>query len=169
MNGRERRECIIKMLNTADEAISGTALAKELKVSRQIIVQDIALLRAEDMEIMSTTKGYLIAKKYEKARRTFAVKHTTRQMEEELNLIVDCGGFILDVIVEHPVYGKISANLSIGSRQEVSAFIDRVNNSETVPLKELTKDVHRHTVEAQSEEVLNIIEEKLRQQGFLID
>ena len=169
MNGVERRSELVNLLMKTEEPISGTTLAKMMHVSRQVIVQDIAILRAENLDIISTTKGYVISKKKESIQRVFTVKHTTSQMQDELNLIVDCGGYIHDVIVEHPVYGKISADLKISSRQDVNEFMDRVRNSKTVPLKELTKDVHRHTVSAQSEAVLDIIEGRLRKENFLIE
>ena len=60
MEGKDRRERLIALLQQADTPISGTELAKQLGVSRQVIVQDVALLRAENCEILSTNKGYLL-------------------------------------------------------------------------------------------------------------
>lgn len=170
MEGYERRERIVELLLNSKEAISGSELAKQLGVSRQVIVQDIALLRATNKNILSTTKGYLlyVAQK-QKVNRCFLVKHTTDQIEEELCTIIDCGGKVLDVIVMHDVYGQIQTDLIIKNRQEVYDFVAKVRERKTVPLKELTDGIHLHTVEADSEEVLNCIEQKLREKNFLIN
>ncbi|MDO5520554.1 MAG: transcription repressor NadR [bacterium] len=169
MDGKERREKIVELLNSSEDAISGSQLAKVLGVSRQIVVQDIALLRATNKNIISTTRGYMFYVVEEsKAKRSFLVKHTTEQIEEELCTIVDNGGKILDITVMHEVYGQIQADLIIKTRQEVYDFVEQVNTKRTVPLKELTDGVHVHTVEADSERILDRIENALREKGFLV-
>ena len=169
MEGQERREKILELLNLSDEPISGSEFAKKLGVSRQVIVQDIALLRAVNKNILSTTKGYMLYhRENQKVNRCFPVLHTTDQIEDELCTIVDNGGKILDVIVSHNVYGSISADLIISTRQDVYDFVDKVNSKKTVPLKELTHNQHFHTVEADSEQILDRIELGLKQKGFLI-
>ena len=170
MEGVERREKLIAILkNRKEEPISGTELAKQLGVSRQVIVQDIALLRAVNKNILSTTKGYLLY--YQEARkvnRCFMVKHSTDQIEEELCIIVDHGGKVLDVIVMHDIYGEIRTDLIMSSRKDVYDFVKKVNDKQTVPLKELTDGTHLHTVEADSEDILDDIEQELREKGYLI-
>lgn len=170
MEGVERREKLIAILkNRKEEPISGTELAKQLGVSRQVIVQDIALLRAVNKNILSTTKGYLLY--YQEARkvnRCFMVKHSTDQIEEELCIIVDHGGKVLDVIVMHDIYGEIRTDLIMSSRKDVYDFVKKVNDKQTVPLKELTDGTHLHTVEADSENILDEIEQELREKGFLV-
>lgn len=169
MEGQERREKILELLNLSDDPISGSEFAKKLGVSRQVIVQDIALLRAVNKNILSTTKGYMLYhRENQKVNRCFPVLHTTDQIEDELCTIVDNGGKILDVIVGHNVYGSISADLIISTRQDVYDFVDKVNSKKTVPLKELTHNQHFHTVEADSEQILDRIELALKQKGFLI-
>lgn len=59
MNGEQRREKIIDILNSSSKPVSGVALASMLNVSRQVIVQDIALIRASDNEISSTNRDML--------------------------------------------------------------------------------------------------------------
>lgn len=168
MEGSERREKLLTLLKTSTEPLSGTALAKEFSVSRQVIVQDIALLRATNKNILSTAKGYLLYyQENQKVNRCFSVKHTTAQIADELNTIVDHGGKVLDVIVSHPIYGTISADLIIVNRKDVTDFVHKVQAKQTVPLKELTNDRHLHTVEADSEEVLDEIEAALRKKGYL--
>ena len=127
MEGDSRRDKIIAMLNQAPEPLSGAALAKQLKVSRQVIVQDIALLRAYDKNILSTNKGYILYQPETKAvyKRTVSVMHTDGQMQDELYAIVDCGAHVLDVVVEHEVYGQITVDLFLRSRTDVDEFIER--------------------------------------------
>lgn len=170
MEGVERREKLISILkNRKEEPISGTELAKQLGVSRQVIVQDIALLRAVNKNILSTTKGYLLYyQEAEKVNRCFMVKHTNDLIEDELCTIVDHGGKVLDVIVMHDIYGEIRTDLIISNRKDVYDFVKKVNEKQTVPLKELTDGTHLHTVEADSENVLDNIEVALREKGYLI-
>ena len=169
MEGKERRDRIIEILKESDEPLSGTALALQLKVSRQIIVQDIALLRAVNKNILSTNKGYLYFEPDEHmCTRIFHVRHTDEQIEDELNTFVDLGGRILDVIVEHEVYGQITADLRINNRRDVKEFLIKISSDKSRPLKLLTNGFHYHTVEADSEEVLEEIEKELLKKGYLI-
>lgn len=168
MEGSKRREQLLKLLNESSEPVSGAELSRLLGVSRQVIVQDIALLRASDINIFSTMKGYLLYRTEPSRRmRIFQVKHTTPQIEDELCTIVDNGGKILDVLVKHEIYGEISTPLIIRNRQDVYDFVTKVKEQKIVPLKELTDGVHRHTVEADTEETLDRIERKLSEKGYL--
>ncbi|MDD4564592.1 MAG: transcription repressor NadR [Eubacteriales bacterium] len=170
MTGEERRNRILKILQQSHEPVSGTELAGQLGVSRQVIVQDIALLRAVNRNIISTTKGYVLYyQKNQKANRCFMVKHTDEQIEDELCTIVDNGGKVLDVIVIHEIYGEISAGLILKNRSDVYDFVTKIQENKTVPLKGLTGGVHLHTVEADSEEILDAIEKKLREKNYLIE
>ena len=169
MGGKERRAKILELLSTSIDAISGTELAKILGVSRQVVVQDIALLRATDKNIISTTKGYMLyVAETSKAKRCFLVKHTTAQIGDELCTIVDNGGKVLDVIVMHDIYGQIQADLNIKTRQDVYDFVEKVTERKTVPLKELTDGIHLHTVEADSEVILDRIEQELNKKKYLV-
>lgn len=170
MEGKDRRDKLIVLLQQAKTPISGTDLAKRLGVSRQVIVQDIALLRAVNKNILSTNKGYVLyMQEAEKGRvkRSFAVEHTLEQMQDELYTIVDYGGKVLDVVVEHDIYGQITADLILGSRLDVDEFVSRVEKSKSRPLNVLTDGMHWHTVEADSEKILDKISEKLREKGYL--
>ncbi len=168
MEGQERREQLLFLLEQSKTPLSGNYLAKMLGVSRQVIVQDIALLRAVNKNILSTTKGYLFyLPQQQKVKHCFRVCHTTEQIEDELMSIVELGGTILDVIVEHPIYGIITVDLMLSTPSEVQEFVKKVNAKKTVPLKELTKDIHLHTIEANTEEILTQIKTSLRQKGYL--
>ena len=167
--GEERRKKLLELISSTTEPLSGSVLAKQLGVSRQVIVQDIALLRAVDKNIISTAKGYLLYQQdAKKARRCFFVYHTTEQIEDELCTVVDLGGSILDVFVEHEIYGTITADLNLKNRRDVMDFVERVRTNKTVPLKELTAGKHTHTIEADTEEVLDVIEAELLKKGYLV-
>lgn len=168
MEAKQRREQLLQLLSENTEPLSGTLLAQKLGVSRQVIVQDIALLRAVNKNILSTAKGYLLYRPEPKrATRCFSVCHTASQIEDELCAIIDRGGRVLDVIVTHPIYGAISADLIISSRRDIYDFVRKVNERRSIPLKELTGGQHYHTVEADSEKILDEIEALLRIKGYL--
>ena len=127
-----------------------------------MIVQDITLLRTQ-MPILATAKGYLLYPFTEKkACRTFCVKHSVEQTKEELFAIVDLGGKILDVMVEHDVYGEIHVDLMLTCRKEVEEFCALLDKSKSGPLNIIGGGIHYHTIEAASEEILDEIEERLR-------
>ena len=169
MTGSERRERIAALLDSRTP-LSGTELARRLGVSRQIIVQDVALMRAENKNILSTNKGYLLYDASDlpgSCRRVFHVRHTTQQVRDELITIAELGGTVLDVSVEHELYGQIRVDLLIASRQDAAEFADRLDASAGAPLKLLTQDDHYHTVAAESERLLDLIEDELRRKGYL--
>lgn len=170
MDGNTRREKLIQIIQDRTTPISGTELAQMLGVSRQVIVQDIALLRASDVDIISTTKGYLLYQTKEtKVQRIIHVKHSTEDIEDELCTIVDNGGKVLDVHVIHEIYGQIVTDLVIRNRSDVYDFVKQVNQKKIVPLKELTAGTHHHTIEADSEDTLIRIENALREKKYLIN
>ena len=171
MTGEQRRKKILKMVKEAGEPLSGAALAKSFSVSRQVIVQDIALIRAENHAIISTNKGYLCRTKEQEntqPKRVFFVKHTTGQVYEEFMTVIELGGKILDVAVEHELYGQIRVDLLIETAQDARDFSQRLLNCRDNPLKVLTDDCHYHTVAAPSEKLLDLIEKELQEKGYLI-
>ena len=171
MDGKERRELLLSKLRQATDPVTGTALARELGVSRQVIVADIAILRAAGEGVFATPQGYVLPGRQESGRvsGTLACRHERERIEEELYIIVDNGGKLLDVMVEHPVYGEIRASLMLSSRREVSAFLQRLEDSGATPLYTVTGGIHLHTVEAPSANVLEKIRGELRQVGILLD
>ena len=171
MTGQERRTNILQMLKTQGAPLSGTALAKAFGVSRQVIVQDIALIRAENHGILSTNKGYLFrpeTAENAQPKRVFFVKHTTEQVLDEFLTVTELGGSVLDVAVEHELYGQIRVDMLIESPRDARDFMDRLANCRDNPLKVLTDDCHTHTVSAPSEKLLDIIEAELRTKGYLM-
>lgn len=172
MEGDVRRNKIMEILTGAHHPVSGTELSGMMGVSRQVIVQDIALLRASYKNILSTNKGYLLFEEETKPRyyrRTVKVKHKNEEIAKELNLIVDSGARVLDVVVEHDIYGQIMVDLIINNRLDVEAFVQKVEENKTKPLNELTEGVHFHTIEAEKEEILYEVEKRLGEAGFLLN
>lgn len=167
MTGEERRREILDSIKTANDPISGSVLAEKYHVSRQVIVQDIALLRAANYDIFSTTKGYVINQPLT-VTRVIKVVHTDEQIEEELNTIVDMGGRVLDVFINHEVYGLLRVDLRISSRRGVKAFVKDINNGKSSPLKNLTSGEHWHTIAADTEQVLDFVEEELKERGYMV-
>lgn len=168
MNGEERRERILSLLRSAKAPRSGSDLARELGVSRQVIVQDMALLRARtDLEILSTYRGYLLRTDTASYRRVFKVRHCAADTAKELQEIVDLGGRVEDVFIYHKVYGVVRGALRIASRKDIAAFLAKLEEGSSEPLMRITDDFHYHTVAADTEETLDAIEARLKETGFL--
>ena len=166
MKGEERRTKLLDILSSSNSPVSGGALSKELDVSRQIIVQDISLLRANGATIFSTNKGYLLQEE-KKYSRVFKVYHSDDQVEEELSTIVDAGGQIRDVFVYHKVYGILKADMGIKSRRDIRSYMEEISSGKSSLLKNVTSGYHYHTIDAESEEILDAIQAELQQKGFL--
>ena len=168
MKAEERRQIIAQTL-TADKAISATALAGKFSVSRQIIVGDIALLRAAGAEISATPRGYVILPETSGLVRQLAVQHGGAQMESELNAIVDQGCTVLDVIVEHPIYGQLTGPLQLSNRYEVRQFLSRCFQSDAQPLSNLTEGIHLHTLSCPDEAAYARARAALAEMGILLE
>lgn len=168
IDGKTRREKIINMIAKNSSPVSGSKLAADFGVSRQVIVQDIALLRTAGYDIISTNRGYILNEKVSAHSRVYKVSHTDAQTEDELCTIVDLGGTVVDVFVSHRVYGLIKVNLNIRSRRNVADFINDLKSGKSTPLKNITSDYHYHTVSADSERTLDIIYDALASKGYLV-
>lgn len=168
MTGTERRDKIVEKMKCSSAPVSGSELALLCEVSRQVIVQDIALIRAAGYDIISTHRGYIWNRPHT-VSRTLKVQHTDEQTGEELNAIVDLGGHVVNVMVNHRVYGKMEAGLGIRSRRQVEEFLQDIKSGKSSPLKNITSGYHYHTIEADNEEILDMIEGALRNKGFLVE
>ena len=166
MKAQERRKSIVNILLSQDRPVPGGELSEKCGVSRQIIVQDIAVLKGQGFDIISTHNGYIIQKSPLK-ERVFKVKHSTEQTEDELNTIVELGGTVVDVFVWHKVYGKMSAPLNIFSDLQIKQFIEGVRTGKSTELMNITGGYHYHTVRAEKEDVLDRIEEVLSEKGYI--
>ena len=167
MHSDERRRAIAEILRASDGPISASALAERFSVSRQIVVGDSALLRSAGEEILATPRGYVTPNEAHGLVRRVAVKHTPQEMEEELNAIVDHGCTVVDVIVDHPVYGQLTGPLQISNRYEVGQFIERCENAE--PLSRLTDGIHLHTLSCPDEAAFARVKDALRALGVLLE
>ena len=166
MNTGERRGEILKILKQTEVPIAARELAGRFGVSRQVIVQDLAVIRASTPGILSTTKGYVMEQD-SSCTREFKVRHSQDKAAQELNLIVDCGGHVKNISISHRVYGRVSAEMDIRSRQDVSEFIQALKNSRSTVLSSATSGYHYHLIEASSEERLDLIRNQLEKAGFL--
>ena len=166
MNRAQRLEAIKGILEEATSPVSGSYLAELFGVSRQTIVQDVALLRNQGFEIVSTPSGYFLDK-VKKIREIIAVRHTKEEVFDELLAIVEAGGKVLDVMIDHPLYGELKGSIGVASNEEVMRFVSMLESSGQEPLLSLTRGFHLHTIEADNEETLKRIKETLRKLGFL--
>ena len=166
MNTAERRNEILNLLQNADAPVAARKLASQFGVSRQVIVQDMAVIRAATPGILSTTRGYVIQQD-SSCVREFKVRHESDQTAEEMNLIVDCGGRVKNISISHRVYGRVTAEMDIRSRQDVNEFVQAINSSHSSVLSSATSGYHYHLIEASSQERLNLIGEQLKKAGFL--
>lgn len=168
MNSKERKNYILNKLAKSGEPQKGHLLAAELGVTRQVIVKDIAILRAEGMNIIATPEGYMIPKtSVPRIKRIVAVCHRSEQIEEELQAVVKYGGVIEDVIVEHPLYGEIKGMLMVKTLEDIQNFMDKLRRFKAEPLLSLTGGVHIHTINAENEEVMIKIINELKTKSFL--
>ena len=169
MTGEERREGILERIRQAKAPVAARALAELYGVSRQVIVQDIALIRASGHEIFSTNRGYILLQKEKPAVRIFKVCHTDEQLEDELLSIVDLGGCVENVVVNHKVYGRLEAYLGVDSRRRVQDFLEELRSGKSSPLKNITSGYHYHEIRADREETLDMIGKMLAEKGFLVE
>lgn len=170
--GQARRNEILSLLKNANGPITGTDLAKIANVSRQVIVNDINLLKALNEPIVATSQGYIYLKTNNEMNyfeKKIVCFHTKEQAEDELLTIVDCGVTVKNVMVEHPVYGEITANLMVSNRLDVMNFIKKVNETNATFLSQLTDGTHLHLISAPTQEQLELAVNLLRQKGYLVE
>lgn len=168
-SGDERRRRILEWMQRHPSPVRGSELAARFVVSRQCIVQDIAILRAGGMDILATPRGYRLpdTSKLEH-HEILACDHPAERTEEELNILVDHGVKVIDVIVEHPLYGELRGSLMIESRADVQDFLEQMRMKKASLLSSLTGGVHLHTVEAHRAEMVTRAKAQLRERGFLL-
>lgn len=167
--GPKRRDFLLDLLKKSKEPLKAAYLAEITGVSRQVIVQDMALLRAGQEPVISTPQGYILLNDSSHGvKRTIFSRHSMQDTERELTLLVDLGVQVLDVGVEHSVYGKISRPLNLKSRFDVKNFMSQITQKDTSLLSSLTDGLHIHTIEAPSAEMLDRACQVLTEEGFLV-
>ena len=169
MDATLRRESILEIINQSNAPTSASSLAKKLNVSRQVIVGDIALLRAQGHEVIATARGYILPKFRETNQYIgrIACSHSPENTKDELYTIVDIGAVIPNVVVEHELYGEITGQLNLRNREDVDVFLHKVELSETKLLSELTKGVHLHTVTCRDKTHFEQVCQALDKAGYL--
>jgi len=169
LDAHARRELILQCLSQSAEPVTGHDLSLQLGVSRQVIVQDVALLRAQGVDIVATPRGYVMAQKAVpgRAQAVVACTHDECSVERELMLVVQHGGEVLDVTVEHPLYGQITGVLMLKTPDDVKQFVSELKRSGAGLLSSLTRGVHLHTIRARDSRTLTTILSSLAAEGFL--
>lgn len=169
LGGASRRTRIVSILRD-ESPLTGAVLAGRLGVTRQVIVQDITILRAQGEKIIATPRGYALLNETLVSGVTglVAVKHSKTETREELYTMVDTGVEVLDVIVDHPVYGQLTGQLSLASRRDVDYFLKTISETKAGLLSSLTDGIHLHTVRAKDTRVISALEKELKAKGFLL-
>jgi len=167
--GASRRQRLMEWMRVQKKPVPGSVLAQHLRVSRQCLVQDIAILRAAGEEILSAPQGYRLPKAETTEHRAIvACKHLPDRTEEELQIFVDHGVRVLDVVVEHPLYGELRGALMIESRADVQDFVEKWRREKASLLSSLTGGVHLHTVQAHKPEMIERAKRQLQERGILL-
>jgi len=171
MEKEARQEQILEMIERAQQPISATAIAKEFGVSRQVVVGDVALLRSSGAEIIATARGYTIpinqSKKYYYGK--IACCHDPKDTKSELYAIVDLEAIVVDVVVEHEVYGEITGQLNLKTRLDVDEFQKKIDADEIKLLSELTNGIHLHTIACNDKTHFLKVKEELSIMGYLLN
>ncbi|MDW2884045.1 transcription repressor NadR [Exiguobacterium artemiae] len=170
-SGEERRQELLEIIQQSERPVTGTKLAKQAGVSRQVIVQDLSLLKAKGYPVVATARGYLLNHPEldgSRHMRKVVCRHGSDQLKAECDAVVDEGVIIRDVIVEHPVYGFLTGELMLKSRRDVRALIEQLEETQATPLSTLTDGVHIHTLEADNEEALHAAIDALDRLGILV-
>lgn len=171
MNSNERRQQVLDFLKEqGSQPVSASVMAAKFGVSRQVIVGDVALLRASGADISATPRGYLLQCNTNTGSLlcTIACCHDTAGLREELYTIVDFGCGVIDVIVEHPVYGQLCGQLHIFSRYDADQFCEKLESNAAPPLAALTSGVHLHTISCPDEKAYQRVLEQLDKKGILL-
>lgn len=169
MNSKERRKYIEDLLRKTNTPHKGHVLSEELGVTRQIIVKDIAILRAEGKKIIATPEGYLISNEEKNlVKKVMAFSHKADDIEDELKTVVKFGGIIEDVIIEHSVYGELKGMLMIKTLYDVENFIKKINEHKAEPLLILTGGIHLHTISAENDDIMDNITTELKNKMYLL-
>ena len=170
MSSNERREKLLQILKKSDKPVKGSELSAELQVSRQVVVKDIALLRASGLEIIATSNGYIVL---DSVKNEFKIKcknhNSDDELYDELQTIIDLGGKVKDVIVEHPTYGVLKADLNVATNRDLRNFMQKAATNEFKQLSVLSPDYHIHTIEVDNDEIFEEIQKELKLQNILFE
>lgn len=170
MSSNERREKLLQILKKSDKPVKGSELSAELQVSRQVVVKDIALLRASGLEIIATSNGYIVL---DSVKNEFKIKcknhNSDDELYDELQTIIDLGGKVKNVIVEHPTYGVLKADLNVATNRDLRNFMQKAATNEFKQLSVLSPDYHIHTIEVDNDEIFEEIQKELKLKNILFE
>ena len=165
MSSNERREKLLQILKKSDKPVKGSELSAELQVSRQVVVKDIALLRASGLEIIATSNGYIVL---DSVKNEFKIKCKNHN-SDDVQTIIDLGGKVKDVIVEHPTYGVLKADLNVATNRDLRNFMQKAATNEFKQLSVLSPDYHIHTIEVDNDEIFEEIQKELKLKNILFE
>lgn len=168
MNSENRRREILDHIIRSSRAIKGLELANIFGVTRQVIVKDVAIIRASGVNIIATPEGYIVTKDDTRYKKVIALYHKEEDMVDELEIVIRYGGIIEDVIIEHPIYGEIKANLMIRNLNDLKKFIDRYKSNKAKPLSALTQGIHLHTISTENKDDMDLVVSGLEKAGYLL-
>lgn len=168
MKAHERRAEILALIGNSQNPVAANFLSEKYSVSRQVIVQDIAILRAQGYGVISTNRGYVLDAGL-RAERVFKCRHTLQELVDESEIIISRGGKVEDISVHHRVYGKISARLELSTLRHAEELYRSLVSGASKPLMSVTDGYHYHTVSGENEQTLDEIEQALREKGYLIE
>lgn len=169
MKANERRAEILSLIDNSQNPVAANILSEKYGVSRQVIVQDIAILRAQGYGVISTNRGYVLDSGATRYERVYKCRHNLNELIHESEIVINNGGTVEDIFVNHRVYGKISARLELSTMRHAEELYRSLMAGASKPLMSVTDGYHYHTVSAQSEEALEKIEQELRKEGILIE
>lgn len=165
----ERRDRLLGILRGAEVPVTGSALADELGVSRQVIVNDVAIVRACGEPVLGSSRGYLLTDDADdRPLATIACRHDVEGSRRELEVLVDRGLTVVDVVVEHPLYGEVAANLHVRSRADVDRAVELLDADGAQPLFALADGVHVHRVRFPNADALEAARRELAEAGILL-
>lgn len=169
MDSTQRRMEILRTLERSEGCVSAAQFAERFGVTRQIIVSDIALLRAEGRRIAASRWGYQLEAAQSGLIESVVCRHSSEQVLDEFYAVVDNGGSVESVVVEHPIYGEISARLSIRSRYDAREFMRRLETQKAAQLSDLTGGLHVHTLRVPDRAAFERIISQLQALGILAE
>ena len=170
MGSNERREKLLQILKKSDKPVKGSELSAELQVSRQVVVKDIALLRASGLEIIATSNGYIVLNSVKNEFKIKCKNHKSDdELYDELQTIIDLGGKVKDVIVEHPTYGVLKADLNVATNRDLKNFMQKAATNEFKQLSLLSPDYHMHTIEVDNDDRFEEIQKELKAKNILFE
>lgn len=146
--------------------MTGSKLSSLLGVSRQAIVNDIAILRASGEAVVGGPHGYRLGR-VSGLLEIIHCNHPPERGREELEILLDRGIAVLDVGVNHSVFGEVRASVVVETRADIERHAAAIAEAGEAPLSVITGGRHSHTVRAPNQDALDAAKRELRERGIL--